>query len=76
MSNALVISLKVNMFVDWVALISKGAMDGILIFGTTRLLIYLRVDVGEYIVSCIFKNATDDLAWVYGLVVGSLRENF
>ena len=80
MSVVMVRSLGVGRFLDWVALNSNGAVGGILIFWDNRVLKLLGVEMGEFSLSCKFKNGANELTWVftgvYGPVVGSSREDF
>ena len=80
MSTVIVRSLGVGRFLDWVTLNSNSAAGGILIFWDNRVLDLLGVEMGEFSLSCRFKNGANKLTWVftgvYGPVVGSSKEYF
>ena len=65
MSTTIVRSLGVGGFLDWVALDSNGAAGSILIFWDNRVLNRLGVEMGEFLLSCRFKNGIDGLTLVF-----------
>ena len=70
MSTTIVRSLGVGRFLDWVALDSNGAAGSILIFWDNRVLNRLGVEMGEFLLSCRFKNGIDGLTLVFTRVYG------
>lgn len=58
---------------------SSGASSGILLLWDKRVVETIEVYVGEYVVTCSFKNIADDFTWafvgVYGPNINSRRRS-
>ena len=80
MSRMIVRSLGVGRCLDWKVLNSRGSPGGVLVFWDKRVLHLLEVEVGNFSVSCRFKNCEDDFCWlfsgVYGPSLMKEREDF
>ena len=80
MSTGLVRSLGVGRHLDWRAINSKGAAEGVPVFWDNREVELLEVEEGMFTISCQFKNCVDGLRWVftgvYGPVCSRDREDF
>ena len=55
---------------DWLYLGSEGASGGMLIMRNCRLVEILEEAVGQYSVSCRFKNVRDQFEWAFMGVYG------
>ena len=55
---------------DWLYLGSEGASGGMLIMRNCRLVEILEEAVGQYSVSCRFKNVGDQFEWAFMGVYG------
>ena len=57
-----------------------GVWQGVLVFWDSRVLELIEMGIGNFLVSCRFKNVEDGFCWVftrvYGPVVGRFREDF
>ena len=73
-------SLVVGRFSDWGFVDAIGTVGGILLFWDKRILELIGKVIGEFSISCLFRNVEDGFQWsftgVYGLVVGIWRESF
>ncbi|RVW90110.1 Transposon TX1 uncharacterized 149 kDa protein [Vitis vinifera] len=80
MTSSIVRSLGVGRSLEWGALDSQGMAGGVLVYWDIRVLELLEMEIGNFSVSCRFKNVEDDFYWVftgvYGPAVGRLREDF
>ncbi|RVW93092.1 Transposon TX1 uncharacterized 149 kDa protein [Vitis vinifera] len=80
MTSAIVRSLGVGRCLEWGALNSRGAAGGVVVFWDNRVLQLEEMEVGNYSVSCRFKNVEDGFCWafsgVYGPSVKVEREEF
>ncbi|RVW28979.1 LINE-1 reverse transcriptase-like [Vitis vinifera] len=80
MSRMIVRSLGVGRCLDWKVLNSRGASGGVLVFWDKRVLHLLEAEVGNFSVSCRFKNCEDGFCWlfsgVYGPSLMKEREDF
>ncbi|RVX05355.1 hypothetical protein CK203_013653 [Vitis vinifera] len=80
MSRMIVRSLGVGRCLDWKVLNSRGSFGGVLVFWDKRVLHLLEAEVGNFSVSCRFKNCEDDFCWlfsgVYGPSLMKEREDF
>ena len=61
MSTGLIRSLGVGRHLDWRAINSKGAAEGVPVFWDNREVELLEVEEGMFTVSCQFKNCVDEL---------------
>ena len=80
MSRKIVRSLGVGRCLDWKVLNSRGSSGGVLVFWDKRVLHLLEAEVGNFSVSCRFKNCEDGFCWlfsgVYGPSLMKEREDF
>ena len=80
MSSSLVRSLGVGRSLEWGALDIRGMAGGVLVFWDTRVIELLEMEIGNFSISCRFKNVEDGFCWiftgVYGPAIGRLREDF
>ena len=80
MSKMIVRSLGVGRCLDWKVLNSRGASSGVLVLWDKKVLQLLEAEVGNFSVSCRFKNCEDDFCWlffgVYGPSLMKEREDF
>ena len=70
----------VGRFLNWASVDAKGAVGGLFLFWDNRVLEKLEVESGVYSISVCFRNCVDGFTWifsgVYGLVIGSEKEDF
>ena len=71
MSKGVVRSLGIGRFLDWGALDASGFAGGILICWDKRTLDVLELEVGQFSISCRFRNMEDGLVWMFTGVYGS-----
>ncbi|RVX15145.1 hypothetical protein CK203_008053 [Vitis vinifera] len=80
MTMGLVRSLGVGRNIEWRAVNSRGAAEGILVFWDNRLVELVGWEEGVFSISCRFKNCVDGVVWVftgvYGPVCSGDREEF
>ena len=73
-------SLGMGRFLEWGALNSRGMAWGVLVFWDSRVLELTGMEIGDFSVSCRFKNVENGFCWVFTGVydpsVGRLREDF
>ncbi|RVW24673.1 hypothetical protein CK203_082175 [Vitis vinifera] len=78
MTEGVVRSLGTGRFLDWGALDAFGSAGGILICWDKRTLEVLALEVGQFSVSCRFRNVEDGFVWmfigVYGPFIREERE--
>ena len=70
MTSAIVRSLWVGRCLEWGALNSRGAAGGVVVFWDNRVLQLEEMEVGNYSISCRFKNVEDGFCWVFSGVYG------
>ena len=58
-------SLGTGKFLDWRALDVSGSMGGILICWDKRTLEVLALEVGQFSISCRFRNMEDGFVWMF-----------
>jgi exonuclease III len=75
MTRSLVMSLWGCHYVDWVFLGSVGASGGILVMWDRRTVEIMEEAVGQYSVSCKFKNVVDQFVWAFTGVYGPNMDN-
>lgn len=73
MSNPLVRSLGFRHFLGWVSLNVVGTAGGVLIFCDKRCLYLLDNMVGEFSMTCRYKNVDVGVIWVVARVYGPLN---
>ena len=61
MTTGLVRSPGVGRHLDWMAVDSRGAAGGILVFGDNRLVELVDLEEEVFSISCRFKNCVDGL---------------
>ena len=80
LTPAVVRSLGVGRLFEWKAVEAEGSAGGILVFWDIRKLELVETEIGDFSVTCMFKNVGDGLMWaftgVYGPVKRSKRELF
>ena len=80
MSIRMVQSLGVGRFLQWGAMNARGASKGVVVFCDNKVLEMVRMEVGQFSISCHFKNCEDGFLWIftgfYGPTVKRHRENF
>ena len=59
MSRGLVRSLGVGRFLEWGAMVSRGAVGGIVVFWDNRVLELVDLEKGVFSIFCHFKNCED-----------------
>ena len=69
MTSGIVRSLGVGRCLEWGALNSRGEA-GVVVFWDNRVLQMMEMEVGNYSVSCRFKNCEDGFCWVFSGVYG------
>lgn len=75
MSNRMVRSLGVGRCLELEAVNFKGAASGVLVFWDNKVLQLIKVEVGNFSISCQFKNYKDDFCWSFTEVHGpTLKE--
>ena len=52
-------SLGVGRFLEWGTLNSRGMVGGVLVFWDSRVLELVGMEIGDFLVSCRFKNVED-----------------
>ena len=70
MNKVIVQSLGMGRFLEWGALNSKGAAGGVVVFWYNKVLQVLDVEVGNFSMSCLFKNCKDNEIWAFTGVYG------
>ncbi|XP_034692384.1 uncharacterized protein LOC117919321 [Vitis riparia] len=70
MSEGVVRSLGSRRFLDWGAMGAHGAARGILICWDKRTLEVLEMEVGQFSISCRFRNVEDGIVWIFTGVYG------
>ena len=70
MTMNLVKSLGVGSCLKWVSVNANGAVGEILVFSDFRVLELVDLKVGEFSISCRFRNCEDDFMWVFTGVYG------
>ena len=70
MTEGVVRSLGTGRFLDWGALDAFGSAGGILICWDKRTLEVLALEVGQFSVSCRFRNVEDGFVWMFTGVYG------
>ncbi|RVW32461.1 hypothetical protein CK203_081279 [Vitis vinifera] len=70
MTDGVVRSLNTGRFLEWGTLDASGSVGGILISWDKRTLEVLDLEVGQYSVSCRFKNVEDGFVWMFTGVYG------
>ena len=70
MTDGGVRSLNTGRFLEWGTLDASGSVGGILISWDKRTLEVLDLEVGQYSVSCRFKNVEDGFVWMFTGVYG------
>ena len=70
LSEGLVRSLGSGRWSDWVALDAYGSAGGLLICWDKRSLEVLEMEVGNFSISCRFRNVEDGLTWIFTGVYG------
>ena len=63
-------SLGSGRFLDWGALDAQGAARGILICWDKRTLEILEMEMGQFSISCSFRNVEDGKTWIFTGVYG------
>ena len=63
-------SLGSRRFLDWGAMGAHGAARGILICWDKRTLEVLEMEVGQFSISCRFRNVEDGIVWIFTGVYG------
>ena len=58
-------SLGTGRFLDWGALDAFGSAGGILICWDKRTLNVLEMGVGQFSISCRFRNVVDGFVWIF-----------
>ena len=70
-------SLGVGRFLEWGVVNARGATRGVVVFWDNRVLEFVGMEVGQFSVSCCFKNFDDGFVWifigVYRIVLSSQR---
>ena len=73
-------SIGVGRLAEWRAVEAEGSAGGILVFWDTRKLELVEAEIGQFSVTCMFKNVEDGFQWaftgVYGPVKSCKRELF
>ena len=67
-------SLGSKRFLDWSAMGAHGAARGILICWDKRTLEVLEMEVGQFSISCRFRNVEDGIVWIFTGVYGSFSK--
>ena len=62
-------------FLDWGAMGAQGFAVGILICWDKRSLEMLKMDMGQFSISCRLKNVEDGLVWIFTRVYGLFTRN-
>ena len=79
MSIRVVRSLGVGRFLEWGVVNARGAAGGVVVFWDNRVLELVGMEVGQFSISCRFKNCEDGFMWiftgVYGPIVKRCRES-
>ena len=70
MSRGLVRSLGVGRSLEWGAVVSRGAVGGIVVFWDNRVLDLVYLQKGMFSISYIFKNCEDGFMWTFTRVYG------
>ncbi|RVW29924.1 RHOMBOID-like protein 10, chloroplastic [Vitis vinifera] len=70
MNEGMVRSLGSGRFLDWGALDAQGATGGILICWDKRTLEILEMEMGQFTISCRFRNVEDGKTWIFTGVYG------
>ncbi|RVW39007.1 Exocyst complex component SEC8 [Vitis vinifera] len=70
MSEGVVRSLGIGRFLDWGALDASGVVGGILICWDNMTLNVLEMEVGQFSISCRFRNVEDGFVWMFTRVYG------
>ena len=71
MAEGVVRSLGPGRFLDWRTLDATGSTGGILICWDKRSMEILDWEVGQFSISCRFRNVEDSAVWVFTGVYGS-----
>jgi hypothetical protein len=69
-SSRIISSLWGCPYVDWCYVASNGASGGILLMWDKRVVSRLEMEVGDYVVACMFKNVVDGFEWAFARVYG------
>ena len=70
-TSGIVRSLGVGRYLEWGALNSRGAPRRVVVvFWDNRVLQLVEMEVGNYSVSCRFKNCEDGFCWIFSRVYG------
>ena len=75
LSKGLVRSLGSGRWLDWVALDAYGSTGGLLICWDKRSLEVLEMKVGNFSISCRFRNVEDGLTWIFTGVYGPFSKD-
>ncbi|KAJ9671078.1 hypothetical protein PVL29_027188 [Vitis rotundifolia] len=70
MSEGMVKSLGVGRFLDWRTLDASGSVGGVLVCWDKRSLEILDWEVGQFSISCKFRNVENGVVWVFTGVYG------
>ncbi|RVW93985.1 hypothetical protein CK203_033990 [Vitis vinifera] len=62
-------------FLDWGAMGAQGFAGGILICWDKRSLEMLKMEVGQFSISCRLRNVEDGLVWIFTRVYGPFTRN-
>ena len=68
-------SLGYGRFLDWGAMGAQGFAGGILICWDKRSLEMLKMEVGQFSISCRLRNVEDGLVWIFTRVYGLFTRN-
>ena len=63
-TRGLVRSIWSYPYIDWLYLGSEGASGGILLMWNRRVVEKIKEAVGHFLISCRFKNVSDQFEWV------------
>ena len=66
-------SLGVGRMAAWRAVEAEGTTRGILVFWDTRKLELVESEIGEFSITCMFKNVGDGLMWAFIGVYGPVK---
>ena len=62
--------LNVDRCQEWEAMNSRGIAGGVLVFWDNRVLQLIGLEVGNFSISCKFKNYEDEFCWIFTGVHG------
>ena len=73
MSSADARSFGVGRLAGWKVVEAEGTAGGILVFWDTRKFELVEAEIGQFSVTCLFKNVEDDFLWAFKGVYGPMK---